>query len=185
LSKPRQFNSIKSLTLSARQPGNKDKLQTISFVKETFHIFEDNWWIYEIYKQDILEFDILKQSTTKTYPISLFPQISSGDPIDVSSGELADLLERITEVSVISTNEGPIHSDKVPWRTESPYPPGSLRGIGVSIKDLESGRRQGSPKPRDANAFLDALAARGGLAMRHLDGKLATNQVKLGDLDED
>ena len=153
-------------------------------MKETLHTFEDNQWIYEIYEQDILEFDIPKPSTQKTYPMSLFPRITSGDPMDISAGEPADPLERITEASVISSNEGPIHSDKVPRRTGSPYPPGHLRGIGARIKDSGSGRRQGSPKPRDDNAFLKALAARAGQAMRHLDGKIATNQVKLGDLDE-
>jgi len=52
---------------------DRNKLETISFVKETFHNFEDDRWIYEIYEQDILKFDILKQSTQKTYLISLFP----------------------------------------------------------------------------------------------------------------
>jgi len=104
--------------------------------------------------------------------------------MDISGGDLADPLERITAASVISSNEGPIHSDKVPRRTGSSYPPGHLRGIGARIKDSGSGRRQGSPKPRDDNVFLKSLAARAGLAMRHLDGKIATNQVKLGDLDE-
>jgi len=104
--------------------------------------------------------------------------------MDISGGEPADPLKRITEVSVISSNEGPIHSDKVPRRTGSQYPPGHLRGIGARIKDSGSGRRQGSPNPRDDDAFLKALAARAGQAMRHLDGKIATNQVKLGDLDE-
>jgi len=104
--------------------------------------------------------------------------------MDISGGEPADSLERITEASLISSNEGPIHSEKVPRRTGSPYPPGHLRGIGARIKDSGSGRRKGSPKPRDDNAFLNTLAARAGLAMGHLDGKIATNQVKLGDLDE-
>jgi len=153
-------------------------------VKETFHTFEDDQWIYEIYEQDILEFDIPNPSTQKTYPMSLFPRITSGDPMETSGGEPADPLERITEASVISSNEGPIHSDKVPRRTGSPYPPGYLRGIGARIKDLGSGRRQGSRKPRDDNAFLKALAASAGQVMRHLDGKIATNQVKLRDLDE-
>jgi len=153
-------------------------------VKETFHNFEDDQWIYEIYEPDILEFDIPNPSTQKIYPMSLFPRITSGDPMDISGGEPADLLERITEASVISTNEGPIHSDTAPRRTGAPYPPGHLRGIGARIKDSGSGRRQGSPKPRDDNAFLKALATRAGQAMRHLDGKIATNQVNLGDLDE-
>jgi len=104
--------------------------------------------------------------------------------MDTSGVEPADPLECITEPSVISSNEGPIHSDKVPRRTGSPYPPGHLHGKGARIKDAGSGRRQGSPKPRDDNAFLKALAARAGLAMKHLDGKIATNQVKLRDLDE-
>jgi len=116
--------------------------------------------------------------------MSVFPRITSGDPMDTSGRDPADPLERITEASVISSNEGPIHSDKVPRRTGSPYPPGLPRGIGARIKDSGSGRRQGSPKPGDDNAFLKALAARAGQAMRHLDGKIATNQVKLGDLDE-
>ena len=114
----------------------------------------------------------------------LFPRITSGDPLDISGGEPADQLERITEASVISSNEGPIHSDKVPRRTGSPYPPGSLQGIGARIKDSGSGRRQESPQPRDDNAFLKAQPARAGVAMRHLDRRIATNQVKLGDLDE-
>jgi len=104
--------------------------------------------------------------------------------MDISCGEPADPLERITEAALISSKELPIHSDKVPRRTSSPYRPGHLRGIGARIKDWGSGRRQGSPKPRDDNPFLKALAARAGLAMRHRDGKIATNQVKLGDLDE-
>jgi len=153
-------------------------------VKETFHTFEGDQWIYEIYEQDILELDIPNPSTQKTYPMSLFPRITSGDQMNTSGGEPADPLECITEPSVISGNEGPIHSDKVPRRTGSPYRPGHLRGIGARIKDSGSGRRQGSPKPRDDNAFLKALAARAELAMKHLDGKIATNQVKLGDLDE-
>jgi len=110
--------------------------------------------------------------------------MNSGDPIDTSGGEQADPLERITEASGISSNEGPIHSDQVPRRTGSPYPPGHLRAIGARTKDWGSGKRQGSPKPRDDNAFLKTLAARAGLAMKHLDGKIATNPVKLGDLDE-
>jgi len=153
-------------------------------VKETFHTIEDDQWIYEIYEQDILEFDIPNPSTQKTYPMCLFPRITSGDPMDISGGEPADALERIPEASVISSNEAPIHSDKAPRRTGSPYPPGHLRGIGARIKDSGSGRRQGSRKSRDDNAFLKALAARAGQAMRHLDGRIATNQVKLGDLDE-
>jgi len=153
-------------------------------VKETFHTFEDHKWIYEIYEQDILEFDIPNPSTQKTYPISLFPPITSGDLMDISGGELADPLEGITEASVISSNEGPIHLDKAPRRTGSPYPPGHLRGIGARIKNSGCGRRQGSPKPRDDNPFLKALGVREGLAIRHLDGKIATNQVKLGNLDE-
>jgi len=79
-------------------------------VRETFHTFEDDQWIYEIYEQDILEFDIPNPS--KTYPMSLLPRMTSGDPMDISGGEPADPLERITEASVISSNEGPIHSDK-------------------------------------------------------------------------
>jgi len=114
----------------------------------------------------------------------LFRPITSGDRIDISGGDPAYPLERITKASVISRNEGPIHSDKVPRRTDSPYPPGYLRRIGARITDSGCGRRQGSPKLRDDNAFLRALAARAGLAMRHLDGTIATNQVKLGDLDE-
>ena len=153
-------------------------------MKKAFHIFEDDQWIYEIYEQDILEFDIPEPSTQKTYPMSLFPRITSGDPMDIFGGEPAGPLERITKASVISSNEGPIHSDKVPRRTGSPYPPGHPRGIGARIKDSGSGRRHRSPKPRDDNAFLKALAARAGLAMRHLDGKIARNQVKLVDLDE-
>jgi len=74
-------------------------------VKETFYIFEDDQWIDEIYKQDILEFNIAKPSAQKTYPMSLFPQITSGDPMDTSGGKQADPLERITEASVISSNE--------------------------------------------------------------------------------
>jgi len=74
--------------------------------------------------------------------------------MDVSGREPADPLEHITEASVISSNEGPIHSDKVPRRPGSPYPLGSLRGIVARIKDSGSGRRQGLPKPRDDNAFL-------------------------------
>jgi len=104
--------------------------------------------------------------------------------MDRSGGERADTLEQITKASVMSSNKGPIHSDKVPRTTGSPYPPGLPRGIGARMKHSGSGRRRGSPQPRDDTAFLNALAARAGLAMRHLNEKIATNQVKLGDLDE-
>jgi len=104
--------------------------------------------------------------------------------MDTSGEGPAERLERITEASIISSNKGPIHSDKVPRRTASPCPPGLPRGIGARIKDSGSRRRQGSRKPGDDNAFLKALAARAGLAIRHLDGKIETNQVKLGDWDE-
>jgi len=116
--------------------------------------------------------------------MSLFPQITSGATMDISHSEPVDPLERITEASVISSNEAPIHSEKVSRRTGSPYPPGSLRANSARIKDSGSGRRQGSRKPRDHNTFLKALAARAGLAMRYLDGKIATNKVKRRDLDE-
>ena len=72
--------------------------------------------------------------------MSLFPQITTGDLMDLSSGELADPLEPITKASVISSNKGAIHADKVPRRTGSLYRQGSLRGIGARIKDLGSGR---------------------------------------------
>ena len=39
----------------------------------------------------------------------------------ISGGEPADPLQRITEAAVLSTKEGPIHWDKVPRRTGSPY----------------------------------------------------------------
>jgi len=67
-------------------------------VKETFHIFEDDQWLYEVYEQDIFEFDIPKQSARKTYPMSPFPQITNGDPMDISGDKPADPLESITEV---------------------------------------------------------------------------------------
>jgi len=90
----------------------------------------------------------------------------------------------IIETTVISSKEGPIHSDKVPRRTGSPYPPGHVCWISARIKDSGSGKREGFPKPRDDIAFLKARAARAGLAMRDLDGNIATNQVKLGNSDE-
>jgi len=102
----------------------------------------------------------------------------------MSSGEPADPMERITEASVISSTEGPIYSDKVRRRTGYPYPPGLLQEIGTRIKDSGSGKREGLPKPRDNVVFLKALAARAGLAMRHLHGKIATIQVKPRGLDE-
>jgi len=104
--------------------------------------------------------------------------------MEISGGARADLLERITETSVMSSNDGPIHSDKVATGTSSPYPLGHLRGIGRRIQDSGFGRPPGSPKPRNDNAFLKALAARAGLPMKHLNGKIVTNKVKLGDLDE-
>jgi len=97
------------------------------------------------------------------------------EPMNISGGEPADPFESITEAAVISSNEERIHSDKVPRRTGSPYPPGALGGIGARVKDLGSGRQQRSPKPGDDNAFLKALAARAGLAMRELDGNVAIN----------
>jgi len=54
----------------------------------------------------------------------------------------------------------------------------------VRIQDSGSGRQQGSPNPRDYYPFLKALAARNGQVMSHLNREIATNQVKLGDLDE-
>jgi len=68
-------------------------METIPVLRETFHTFEDNQGIYEICEQDILEFDIPKQGTTKKYSMSLFPQITSGDAIDVSGAEPVDPLE--------------------------------------------------------------------------------------------
>ena len=47
-----------------------------------------------------------------------------------------------------------------------------------------AGRRQASPRPRDEMAYVRSLAARAARALGHLDGKITTNEVKLGDLDE-
>ena len=46
-----------------------------------------------------------------------------------------------------------------------------------------TGRRQASPRPRDETAYVRSLAARAARAYGHLDGKITTNEVKLGDLD--
>jgi len=93
-------------------------------MKENFDTFEDDPWIYEVYEQDILECDIPKSSTQKPYPMSLFPRMTSGYPMDISGGEPAAPLQHFTEASVISSNEGAIHLNKVPRRTGSTYPPG-------------------------------------------------------------
>jgi len=44
--------------------------------------------------------------------MSLFPRITSGDPMEVSGGEPTDPLESSTEASLITSNQGPIHSTK-------------------------------------------------------------------------
>src|ERR1700712_3716176 len=56
--------------------------------------------------------------------------------------------------------------------------------MGSRMQDSAAGRRQGSPRPRDNTAYINVLAARAARALGHLDGKIATNQVKIGDLDE-
>ena len=90
-----------------------------------------------------------------------------------------DRITEASETSVISSTEGPIHSDRVTKRVGSPI----LGGKGLGSRTQDSGRRQGSPRPRDNTAYINALAARAARALGHLDEKIATNQVKIGDLD--
>ena len=119
---------------------------------------------------------------------SLFPKQITGipDPMDTTQDQ-ANPLDRISEVSspasVASSTEGPIHSDRVQRRVGSPYPTG--KGPGSRVYNQGSSRRQGSPRPRDEHAtFLLALAKRAETALRHLDGKITTNQVTTKDLSE-
>ena len=119
---------------------------------------------------------------------SLFPkQITSiPDPMDTTQ-DIANPLDRMSEVTspalVASSTEGPIHSDKVQKPVGSQYPTG--KGPGSRAYNLGSSRRQGSPRSRDEHAaFLLALAKRAEIALRHLDGKITTNQVTTEDLSE-
>ena len=65
----------------------------------------------------------------------------------------------------------------------SPYPTGNEPASRVYNQG--SSRQQGSPRPRDEHAtFLIALAKRAETALRHLDGKITTNQVTTEDLSE-
>src|SRR6195952_5742839 len=108
-------------------------------------------------------------------------QITGGEPIDTSPDAITPM-DRITEASgasVISSTEGPINSDRVTKRVGSPF----LGGKGLGSRTQDSGRRQGSPRPGDNTAYINALAARAARALEHLDEKIATNQVKIGDLD--
>src|ERR1700712_1332842 len=111
-------------------------------------------------------------------------QITGGEPMDTLADAIS-LMDRITEASgasVISSTEGPIHSDRVTKRVGSPYPAG--KGMGSRFQDSGPGRRQGSPRPRDNTSYINALTARAARALGHLDEKIATNQVRIEDLDE-
>ena len=119
---------------------------------------------------------------------SLFLKHITGIPnlMDTTQDE-SNPLDRISKVtspaSVASSTEGPIHSDRIQRRVGSPYRTG--KGPGCRVYNQGSSRRQGSPRPRDEHAtFLLALAKRAETALRHLDGKITTNQVKTEYLSE-
>src|ERR1700712_2764777 len=52
------------------------------------------------------------------------------------------------------------------------------------MQDSGPSRSQGSPRPRDNTAYINALAARAARALGHPDEKIATNQVKIRNLGE-
>src|ERR1700712_1719877 len=108
-------------------------------------------------------------------------QITGREPIDTSPDPITpmDRITEASEASVISSTEGPIHSDRVMKRVGSPF----LGGKGIGSRTQDAGRRQGSPRPRDNTAYINALAARAAGALGHLDEKIVSNQVTIGDLD--
>ena len=92
-----------------------------------------------------------------------------------------DPVPEVTEGSVISSADRPIRSDRLSQRPSSPYPMG--KSIGARVNE-STGRGQASPRPRDETVYVRSLAARAARALGHLDGRITTNEVKLGDLDE-
>ena len=108
-------------------------------------------------------------------------QITGGEPMDTSPDAITpmDRITEASEASVISSTEGPIHSDRVTKRVGSPF----LGGKRLGSRTPDSGRRQRSPRPRENTAYINALAARAARALCHLDEKIGTNQVKIEDLD--
>ena len=154
-------------------------------MKETFHSYEDDQWEYQIFEQDILEVQLPIGYFRKIFPMSSNPRQITGGELIATSADAISPMDRITEASgasVVSSTEGPIHSDRITKRVGSPYPGG--KGMGSRIQDPTPGLRQRSPRPRDNTAYINALAARAARALGHLDEKIATNQVKIGDLDE-
>ena len=91
-----------------------------------------------------------------------------------------DTVPEATEGSIISSADRPICSDRLSQRPSSPYPMG--KSIGARVNESAS-KRQASPRPRDDSAYVRSLAARAVKAYGYLDGKITSNQVKLGDLD--
>ena len=91
-----------------------------------------------------------------------------------------DIVPKATEGSVRSSTDRQIRSDKLSQRPASAYPMG--KSIGARVNE-SAGWRQTSPRPSDEMAYLRSLAARAVIAYGHLDGKMTTNEVKLGDLD--
>ena len=165
------------------------KLENIFLELGTCHIYEQDGWIYEVYKDSKLSLDLPRNNKRQPHTMSsLYPKQITGipDPMDTTQDQ-ANPLDRISEVtspaSVASSTEGPIHSDRVQRRVGSPYPTG--KGPGSRIYNQGSSRRQGSPRPGDDHAtFLLALAKRAEIALQHLNGKITTNQVTTEDLNE-
>ena len=107
------------------------------------------------------------------------PKLITNEPMDLTPdtpGPL-DRVSEVTEGSVISSHDGPIRSDMLTQRPSSPYPMG--KAIGARVNESAT-KRQALPRPRDEQAYLRSLAARAAIAYGHLDGKITTNQVKLG-----
>src|SRR6195952_4280677 len=158
------------------------KLAILSIVQDILTTYkEDGRRVYESIETRRLK--VTPNSFNETYVhMSSNPrQITGGEPMDTSPDAITpmDRITEASEASVISSTEGPIHSDRVTKRVGSPF----LGGKGLGSRTQDSGRRQGSPRPRDNTAYIIALAARAARALGHLDEKIATNQVKIGDLD--
>src|ERR1700712_5675523 len=158
------------------------KLAILSIVQDILTTYkEDGRRVYESIEQRRLK--ILPNSFNETYVhmSSNTRQITGREPMDTSADTITpmDRITEASEASVIFSTEGPMHSERVTKRVGSPF----LGGKGIGNRAQDSGRRQGSPRPRDSTAYINALAARAAKALGHLDEKIATNQVKIGDLD--
>ena len=161
------------------------KLESISVIKVVCHSFGDTQWIFHIYPQDILRFQVPTHRSRWTYTRSLFdPKLITKVtvPIDLTAvtADPFDPVLELTEGSVISSADHPICGDRLSQRPTSPDP--ICRSIRANVNE-RTGRRKASPRPRDKTAYVRPPAARAARAYGHLDGKITTNEVQLGDLD--